>query len=673
MVFRKEQQSVTRYPYGLLMLILFCLATGVYLSLYLPALSYPFQFDDWGNVVLNRSIRHWGEWSALYDSFEARKRPLTHLSFAWNFSESGLSVSEYRKWNVAIHWMNSLLLFSLLKRFYSGPAAMLGSILFLLHPLAAENVIYVSGRASLLALLFSLSALLILALPLSFLVKLFFWNLFAVLGLAAKESAAALLPLVFLLAPLCSLSWKRVLVLMAPMLLVVGGILWSRWSFVTSSWDGVFLLQDSLTIESWSTRIWYTISLWPGLMAKLIFPWGASIDHAFPLDQNRWPHFLLGLSGLVVLAWGIRQWIRKRTSTWLAYLMVAAALAPTHSLILTLDPLGERHLYPALLAPSFFLAILVHRGVRFSTLLWVLPLLSLPLSHARIGEWRSSVSLWQSAHQLYPGSFRIIYNLATSKIQELGTHGAAIADLLNYLRKAPVLRFEQWDRMLDFTARAVLQESIESGKPWIGLLGPLDHPSLYFLALRIEGMEKSVPQGPLKSDAPPLLLSWLSPVSKLRVIDLLRLAEAERASQDRNWILAAKLWSGLFAQFEEDHSPIWPKRKNLAQALDELGRKAEAQKQFELLAFQYKVYKQYPADVFLPLLRIYEEQGDWRRASDVLGELLRVQTDDPDLRERYSAYLEKQGMVEAKSQREKAARYRARKERLPEDFEWVRP
>ena len=69
------------------------------------------------------------------------------------------------------------------------------------------------------------------------------------------------------------------------------------------------------------------------------------------------------------------------------------------------------------------------------------------------------------------------------------------------------------------------------------------------------------------------------------------------------------------------------------------GREDAAIVQFEAAAFQYKVFKRFPQALQTKLYSIFRQRGDLHRASDAIGELVRVRTDDPSLRRLYASLL----------------------------------
>jgi protein O-mannosyl-transferase len=118
-----------------------------------PALDGRFIYDDQYYLVGNPAVR--GEaspWTTpLGSPQQALWRPLTVVSFAlqWQGPEAA---GPLRAVNVALHALTAVLLLLLARRLgLPGEVAVLAALLFAVHPVHAEAVAWVSGRAELLA------------------------------------------------------------------------------------------------------------------------------------------------------------------------------------------------------------------------------------------------------------------------------------------------------------------------------------------------------------------------------------------------------------------------------------------------------------------------------------------------------------------------------------------
>ena len=140
------------------------------LALFANTLSGDFVFDDTAIIRDNPTIRsmadpfrffhlsyweHTGRNSGLY-------RPVTMLSYALNYAAGGLRPAGYHAVNMLLHALNSFLVTVLVLHLSrSAAAGCIAGVFFAVHPIHAEAVANVVGRAELLAACFVLLALLL--------------------------------------------------------------------------------------------------------------------------------------------------------------------------------------------------------------------------------------------------------------------------------------------------------------------------------------------------------------------------------------------------------------------------------------------------------------------------------------------------------------------------------
>ena len=122
----------------------------------------PFVYDDAGSIVNNPSLRSLSLWSVLKPlpgGMPVSGRPVLNLSFALNYALSGLNVWSYHALNLAIHILAGMTLFGIVRRFWPAWLALMIALIWTLHPLQTESVVYLSQRAESLMGLFYLLTL----------------------------------------------------------------------------------------------------------------------------------------------------------------------------------------------------------------------------------------------------------------------------------------------------------------------------------------------------------------------------------------------------------------------------------------------------------------------------------------------------------------------------------
>jgi tetratricopeptide (TPR) repeat protein len=146
------------------------------LLVYTGSLNNEFVHDDWPSVSENQHLRDLGN---LDDFFldpglfsktgrSRHTRPVLLVTFALNYA-FGSEPRAFRVVNLALHLVNIILSFLLVRRIFSGRlpwrqaqlVGLLAAGIFAVHPLNVQAVIYISSRSTLLAFTFYVSAILL--------------------------------------------------------------------------------------------------------------------------------------------------------------------------------------------------------------------------------------------------------------------------------------------------------------------------------------------------------------------------------------------------------------------------------------------------------------------------------------------------------------------------------
>jgi len=141
---------------------------------YAGALKNPFIWDDEKTVVSNDFIRDWKNAPRVFTrSLFGEKlegvsfyRPLQSFSYFFDYALWNDDPAGYHLTNLILHILNGFLIFFIFKKlpFFSAKnrelAAFFTALLFVIHPVQTEAVVYVSGRGDILAVLFALCSFL---------------------------------------------------------------------------------------------------------------------------------------------------------------------------------------------------------------------------------------------------------------------------------------------------------------------------------------------------------------------------------------------------------------------------------------------------------------------------------------------------------------------------------
>ena len=134
-------------------------------ALYYPVSHHPFvNYDDDAYVTENAHVQSGLNWKTVKWAFTTYEfvnwHPLTWISHALDYQMFQLDPGGHHETSVALHVLNTLLLFWVLLRATGSPSpSLVVAALFALHPINVESVAWISERKNLLSTLFFLLAL----------------------------------------------------------------------------------------------------------------------------------------------------------------------------------------------------------------------------------------------------------------------------------------------------------------------------------------------------------------------------------------------------------------------------------------------------------------------------------------------------------------------------------
>jgi len=376
----------------------------------------------------------------------SQTRPLTYLTFHWNFLIGGKDAWGYHLVNVVLHGCNVALVLLIGRRHLQPLGALLAAALFAVHPLQTEAVTYIFQRASVLACFFALLSLLF------YFRGQYAWSVAAYgLSLPAKQETLAL-PVFFLLYDLAArrrLSRPRFHIAAFGVAgLAAVHVLWVAQKTADS---GVgFSVKD---FSPTSYALTQSRVVWKYL--RLFFlPMGLNIDHDVAPSRALLspPSTLVALGGLLALiaalAW--MAWRAQQPAVWaLGYFVL---LAPSSSVIPVADAMFEHRNYFPLIGLVMAVAWLLMRlpSLLRSLTMAVVVASLLAGTIARNHVWRDEQSLWTDALEKSPGKARpyVVLGMACvvdnpERAYQLLEHAAALdpsdAKYQNFLGIATML------------------------------------------------------------------------------------------------------------------------------------------------------------------------------------------------------------------------------------------
>jgi tetratricopeptide (TPR) repeat protein len=471
-------------------------------AVYGPAINSPLIFDDAGAIVHNESTRTL--WPLVGTTapgplnppaeLPTSARPLVNITFAINYCFGALNPAGYHAFNIVFHFLTAILLWAIVRRtlrlpYFDGRFdqtaewwALAVTLLWSLHPLLTETVIYATQRTELMMALFYLATLYC---------SLRYWTApspaVAATHLDGKQASqrrgfSRMLWLALaVLACVCGMASKEVMV-SAPLVVLlferafVAGSLagalrhsWPLYIGLALTWIVLLVLnigaphRDAAGFHLgppvyvwWFTQakvffIYLRLAAWPSpLLIHYQFPYLTSIADAWMYVV---PLVLLGLATLVLL------W--RNSPLGFIATCVFAILAPTSVIPIVTEMAAERRMYLPLaaLVVLFVLggrklaaAVFARRSMdssnsyryRASNLALALPVVLIALvfcvvSSRRLLAYDNELTLWLQVARAQPDDYMARQSIG-AHFEKAGDDSAAIEQY----REAARLNPDSW-------------------------------------------------------------------------------------------------------------------------------------------------------------------------------------------------------------------------------------
>jgi hypothetical protein len=367
---------------------------GMVLLAFGACLTASFHFDDYA-LFNDPAVTSREGWRLLWRWEQTR--PLTYFTFWINHAVGGAHAAGYHAVSLALHLAAVLLLFTTLRRRFPLKVALAAAVLFGIHPIQTEAVVYVYQRATLLAALLCVLALrdwlasrhwrAVLWFGAALLAKqdcAAFPVFLALLELSERRAVRPWRPLVAMAAMAVAAGVRVMLVLREPASGAGAGSEFAWWTYLAAQ----------------GPVIWRYLRL-------LVIPWGFSVDPEIRVPSlataaSAWA----GIAAAAAVA--LRRFWGAREGFWLVGGLVL--LLPSSSVFPADDLAADRRMYLPLIALSPAAALVAAR-VRWRYLaVAAAPLLI--LTFGRVEVWQSEERLWTEAVARAPRKVRPRLQLA---------------------------------------------------------------------------------------------------------------------------------------------------------------------------------------------------------------------------------------------------------------------
>ncbi|GMQ91335.1 MAG: hypothetical protein BMS9Abin11_0643 [Gammaproteobacteria bacterium] len=464
-----------RHPLVLLVVLLF-----ITVAAYFNGLSGPFVFDDIVHIVNNPSIhitelnRNTLKDAITYNYTDLSQRPVAALSFALNHYLAGgvNNALWYKVTNLAIHLVNVLLVFSLvrlLRQYMPAPNktpkispewfALAVAAMWALHPIQLTSVLYVVQRMNSLATFFVLAGLLTYITgrkridagrPGGYWMMNTGLIAGAGLGFLSKENALLIIPLALLVEIVVFrilANWRtfakpllinQCLLLLAPLVIAALWLLFNS-DYVLSAYNARhFSLIERLLTESRVLFQYLYLIIFPNINHFTLFHDDIPISSGLlsPATTLLSILLLIGIIGLAVTA-------RKKHALLTFGVFWFFIGHSMESTIFALEIAHEHRNY----LPSIGLFMVLVYGIEkiprvkdwniAMVTLSLIPIVLFGATYLRADRWSSESRLITHMWQNHPRSARAIYMQAENLTRYYGQQGNAMKLLISAINRAP--------------------------------------------------------------------------------------------------------------------------------------------------------------------------------------------------------------------------------------------
>jgi protein O-mannosyl-transferase len=427
---------------------------------YGPAMYTGFLFDDskqrFATPAATDSLSSW----------IGPVRPVLMFSYWVNTKISLEDTSSYHLFNILIHVLSGIFVFLVIRRLleWAGatessrtPFAAFGAALFLLHPLQAESVAYISGRSDALCGMFACASFAAFLYRRSAAIS---WtgvaSVVLLFGAAVlTKEQAVVLPALFLFtdlwwnpeSPLRAVraNWKLYIVLAMGAAAGIA-LFWRLILGVGTGGSAGFAMKDF----TWYQYLFTEFRAIFAYLFNFLLPVNLNVDWDFPISHSILEHgaifALAGLLALAAVAWKYR---RTFPLAGYGYFVFLVLLSPTSSILPIQDPIADRRMYFPILG-LILIAIDLLRRLKvepkaFAAGAAALLVVTALATHARAEVWSSPISLWQDTALKSPDKIRAHFQLAFA-YHEQGRFDLAVAEF----QKTAELKPPNADLLLDW-------------------------------------------------------------------------------------------------------------------------------------------------------------------------------------------------------------------------------
>ncbi|HLF18465.1 MAG TPA: tetratricopeptide repeat protein [Candidatus Omnitrophota bacterium] len=415
-----------------------------------PALNNDFvNWDDNEYVLENEAIRSLSPQHVkkiFTTNLTGKYHPLTMLSYALEYRFFGLNPKAYHATNMALHILNTLLVFVFVRILLANAEiALMAALLFGVHPLQVEPVAWISSRKDVLFMFFYLLGLM------SYLQSL-----------SKTPAARYAKPLTYVCFILSLLS-KATAVTFGLVLIAIDyyrekgfrrSSVIEKWPFFLIAFlHGIFTLRIIGQVEAFPNtamypfweRVLYSALAFVMYIIKVVIPYPLTCYYAPTIT---WTIVILSVLLIVLGAVLIAVTFRRSALVKFCFLFYAFTIWPVLHLFQMNDSIiYERFMYLPSLGFFILIAYALQRGMQkniywlkgliiFIFIIWLGALVR--LSHQQTRIWQNSGCLWSNVIRFFPNAY-LAYNNMGVYLEEQHRFDEAMVYFMKMIEVQPDL------------------------------------------------------------------------------------------------------------------------------------------------------------------------------------------------------------------------------------------
>ena len=434
---------------------------------YFPSLKFDILNYDDNRLITNNELIKNISFSNLkyyfFNYYDNIYQPFILMSWSFDYYIDGLNPFVFHTHNLILHLINISLVFLFVQLLFEDKRiSIITAFLFAIQAMHIESVAWISERKDLIySMYFLLSLVMYVKYVKTSQIRYFIFSLVVFLfSLLSKGLAVALAPTIiaidfFLRRNIFS---KKVIIEKIPFLVLA--IIFS-----IVGWIG-FVNLNKLTEFSFFTKILATGYVFFNYLTKLLYPYGLSALHPYPVKIDNYYSFefyiLPILSLFIIIGLFFLAKKNRQLAFGIIFFVINILLALRLSQVTTVGFLmADRYTYISsigiFVSISILFIYLLKRYAKLKipiySLLFVYFVLQIEISSQQINVWKNSISLWDSVIEKYPDKLWSYTKLGMSKINN-GDFKGAIQDYTRAINQN-----QEYDKAYLLRADAYLQSN----------------------------------------------------------------------------------------------------------------------------------------------------------------------------------------------------------------------